>query len=275
MEAIQEMLRSRGISNRQFSDTPAEYARKRVEWANKVPGNLKGYNCKQCLNRGYIMRAEEDGTTTAIKCKCVDIRTSLKILERSGLEKLVRRSTFDMYQTPKEWQRTAKTLAQRYAKDPDGKWFLAAGNAGSGKTHLCVAICREMMLRGMETRYVLWREIVARLRALTFRDAEYQSIMDEMKGVRVLYIDDFLKAGIDQKTGEPKITPEDINIAFEILNARYNDQSIVTVISSERSLEDMIEIDQALGSRIYERSKGFILKLDGKEKNWRMDGEKK
>lgn len=271
MEAIQAILKARGISSRPCSDTPAEYARKRAEFANRVQGSLEGYDCKRCLNRGYIMRGEEDGTTTAVKCRCMAIRNSLKILSRSGLETLVRRSTFDQYQTPEEWQRTAKALAQSYAKGPDG-WFLATGNAGSGKTHLCVAICRELMLRGMETRYVLWREVVARIRALAFKDAEYQALAKELKTVQVLYIDDFLKAGIDPRTGEPRVTSEEINTAFEILNARYNDLSLVTVISTERSVEDILRLDQALGSRIYERSKGHILRLDGAEKNWRMNG---
>lgn len=248
---------------------PVQHAKLRAEWANKQQGNLEGYNCRKCLNRGYTMRANDDGTTTSIPCECTKIRKSINILARSGLEKLVKYSTFARYETPKEWQAKAKTAAQKYAKDPAGRWFLATGNSGSGKTHLCVAVCRELMLRGIETRYFLWREVVARLRALTFRDSQYQELIDTLKTVEALYIDDFLKAGIDPKTGEPKVTPEEINIAYEILNARYNDRDLITVISSERTVGEMMDIDQALGSRIYERSKGCTINLQGEDKNWR------
>lgn len=268
MEELRDILKTVGTLSKQSFD-PAEYAKKRVEWANQSKGSLKGYDCKLCLNRGYIMRLDEKGAPRTVECKCMAIRRSMGRLERSGLEKLVKDSTFELYQTPHEWQRTAKLLAQSYAEKPDGHWFLAAGNAGSGKTHLCVAICRELMLRGMETRYMLWRDTVTRLKAVINED-EYKDTIDRLKSVPVLYIDDFLKAGKDQRTGQEKVTEGDINIAFELINARYNDRSLLTVISTERSVEDLLDIDQALGSRIYERSKGYILRMVGADKNWRL-----
>ena len=42
--------------------------------------------------------------------------------------------------------------------------------------------------------------------------------------------------------------------AFEILNYRYNN-GLITVISSEKNINDILDYDGALGSRIYEMSK--------------------
>lgn len=212
------------------------------------------------------MEARGDGSLVSVECKCMAIRRSLTILKHSGMEKLVKKCTFASYETNHPWQETAKQLAEKFAHDPAGGWFLACGNAGSGKTHLCVAICREMMLRGRETRYMLWRDSVAQLKGALNSD-DYDRILKPLKTVPVLYIDDFYKVG---KGEQP--TPADVNIAFELLNNRYNDPQLVTVISTERSMEEMLSIDEATASRIYERSKGHVLSLMGSDKNYRLHG---
>ena len=56
------------------------------------------------------------------------------------------------------------------------------------------------------------------------------------------------------------MTDADINLAFEILNARYNDPMLRTVISSELPVEKILAIDEAVGGRIVERARGFICK---------------
>ena len=43
--------------------------------------------------------------------------------------------------------------------------------------------------------------------------------------------------------------------AFEILNYRYNNKKLITIISTEQSIDNIIEFDEALGSRIYEMTK--------------------
>ena len=84
------------------------------------------------------------------------IRRSIRRAEKSGLGDLLERHTFDRFQTPKPWQARAKQLAQDYAAAPNG-WFVASGASGSGKTHLCTAICRRLLDDGRAVRYDLWR----------------------------------------------------------------------------------------------------------------------
>lgn len=243
---------------------PAEHARLKAEAYNRTEGSLPGRECRKCRNKGQIMVAHEDGSVAIRECECMSVRRSLRRLERSGLQELVQRCRFDSFQTPEPWQRSAKESARRYAAQPEG-WFLAAGQPGSGKTHLCVAICRELMLRGMEVRYVLWRDAVTRLKA-TVNDAEaYQAIMEPLKRVPVLYLDDLYKTGRGQQP-----TVADVNVAFELLNARYLDQSKRTVISTERTIAELMDIDEAVGSRIMERCQGSAVQIVGTGKNWRV-----
>lgn len=148
--------------------------------------------------------------------------------------------------------------AEEFCKTDSG-WFFISGKSGSGKTHICTAICGRLMDMNKNVRYMLWRDETVLLKALTTDGEAYQSRIKPFKSVPVLYIDDFLKGGH---------TEADLRLAFEILNSRYNDSSLRTIISSEMSLFDILGLDEAVGGRIYERAKGFV--LDAPHENWRL-----
>ena len=86
-------------------------------------------------------------------------------------------------------------------------------------------------------------------------EAEY----DRLKSVQVLYIDDYLKANRSDKI-------------FELINHRYGNNKLVTIISSEYNLGNQRMIDEAVSSRIYERSNGYWIDIEkGEEKNYRFN----
>ena len=87
--------------------------------------------------------------------------------------------------------------------------------------------------------------------------------MWDLKNAPVLYIDDLFK-------GAERPTQGDLNLAFELLNYRYNDERFCTIISTEKLIGELIEIDEAIGSRIAERSKGHMVNLNrDPSRNWR------
>ena len=244
-----------------------EYESQRVKWANETIGKLPGPHCPECLDKGYIM--ERRGVElVSVECQCMKKRRNIRNMEKSGLKDLLERYTFDRFQTPEPWQQAAKQKALDYLADHDGKWFVASGNPGSGKSHLCTAVCGGLLDSGLEVRY-MWRDSATRIKAVVNDSEAYSRLVEPVKRVPVLYIDDFLKAARDE-FGKLKITPGDINLAFELLNARYNSKKLVTIISTELSIEQILAVDEAVGSRIYERSKGYYLRFEGKGKNWRM-----
>ena len=61
-----------------------------------------------------------------------------------------------------------------------------------------------------------------------------------------------------------------VDVALELIMVRYNQRDKLTILSTERSIDELLDIDEALGSRVYERSKGFYLRFAGREKNWRL-----
>lgn len=223
-------------------------------------GNSSLSECPNCEDRGYTIRRREDGSLDYRECACSIRKRSMERIERSGLKSLLERCTMESYQTPEAWQKQAKESALRYLEDWRGKWFYFGGSPGSGKTHLCTAMCGKLLDAGLPVRYVQWRSDIPAIKAKA-NDAEaYKAALDPLKSVRVLYIDDFLKGAA---------TEADRNIAFDLLNARYIKPDCVTILSSERSIGDVIDWDEAVGSRIAERAAGNIIAVSGR-KNWRM-----
>lgn len=245
--------------------TPIEIAQWRADRCNMDRGSLTGYDCPKCLNRGYFHRVDDQGRSYLEECGCMEIRRNRARIHRSGLEDMLGRYTLETWEEREPWQRRARELVESYAEHPSG-WFLAAGAPGTGKTHLCTALCGLLMDKGVQTRYMLWRDVSVCAKAAVNDEEEYRRLVDPLKRVRCLYIDDLFRTGKGQAP-----TTGDVNLAFEILNSRYNDSKLLTVISTERTIEQLLEIDEATGSRIYERSKGFYLPLDGKQ-NWRLRG---
>lgn len=243
----------------------SERLQEQCDQLNRETGNLAGYDCPDCFNRGFawIVRNEE---IIQRMCHCTEIRSSMRRISQSGLAGMLDSCTFQSYNTGDfPWQELLKQAAQRFVLDCNGKWFYAGGQVGSGKTHVCTAIVGELLSQGMSARYMLWRDEVVQLKACVNNDAEYGRLINPLKSVDVLYIDDLFK------TGGKDPTDADVNIAFELLNHRYINKNLVTIISGERNMDELLAIDEAVGSRIYERTKEYCLIVPRKsEYNYRM-----
>ena len=277
MERIENLLgRFMGQSSDPIS--PEEMEKFRVDSFNESEGNLHeedDYECKFCRNKGLIMRAvqQENGIWNSVsrECKCMTVRRTIKRMKRSGLKNIIKDYTFDKFEDEQPWQHKIKMSAMDYAANPNG-WFFIGGQSGAGKTHICTAICREFLLKGLTVKYMLWRDDVVKLKNTVTEYEEHNKLIDQYKKVDVLYIDDLFKTGKTADGGKQIPTSADVNVAFEILNFRYNDPSLFTIISSECTVNDILDIDEAVGGRIFERAKNsFSIKGD-KTKNYRLRG---
>lgn len=224
----------------------------------------EGVECDRCGNHEFYW-VVRDGEKFYHECECKAKRDNLRRLRRSGLLDAVREKTFGAYQTPREWQRRAKETVLRFVLDKDRRWMLLSGQPGSGKSHLCTAAAGKFIAAGAETRYMRWVDESTALKALVTDDAEYSRRITPLKTCKVLYIDDFWKT---QKGKEP--TAADVKLAFDLLDYRYCNRGLITMISTERTIDEMLDIDSAVGSRIYEMTDGFRLEFAGEDKNWRL-----
>lgn len=237
------------------------------ERLNSEPGKLTGHACSKCLNRGLIYFVR-DGEIVAGQCLCAEIRAEMRRISNSGLADLLNSCTLDSFQTPEPWQRHMKKLAELFVSEAgaNGSWFYVGGQVGAGKTHLCAAIVGNFLRAGKAARYMLWRDEVVALKPSVNDDVEYAQRINPLKTVGVLYVDDLFKSGAGKSP-----TPADVNIAFELLNHRYINRQLVTVLSSEWSVDELLSFDEAVGSRIYERTREFCMFIDRDTgRNWRL-----
>lgn len=232
---------------------------------NEMQGGLTGYDCPKCKNRGFTSEVRGMYVVT-VECDCMVYRRNITRLKNSGLQDVVNRYTFENYKASEPWQKATKETAFRFAENAKG-WFYIGGQIGSGKTHICTAITGSLIRQSKDTMYMPWVEVVTRLKAIK-NDEEYSGVIEKYKTVEVLYIDDFLKT----RTGDMP-TSADLNISFELLNYRYNNPSFITIISSERQINDILNLDEAIGSRIKERCGNCVIGFDEDiDKNYRLRG---
>ena len=264
---------------------------RQVEQYNATPGNLNkdhtdvngklipgdGIDCPLCRNRGntYVMLVDGTGDAQMYykPCECLLRRSAVRRLRESGLEKAVKRCTFDAFKDNEPWQVRMKDTAMSYVREGagEGKWLYVGGQSGSGKSMLCTAVAGELLKR-CNLRYMVWPQEARRLKAMV-NDAEgYAQEITALQTVEALYIDDFWKPAFRTDGGDALATAADVRLAFDILNARYiNDRP--TIISSEWFSSELAEIDEAIAGRIVESAGEYVLDI-GRDasRNWRMKG---
>lgn len=221
---------------------------------------------------------DEEGNVRFAECACAKRKRAEKLLKQSGLADVIEKQTFDSFQDETQTQKIIKTKASEYLRDllvareewnPRAPWFYVGGNPGSGKTHICTAICGELLKQNIAVKYMKWVEESRRLKFF-IHDDDFDELVRDYSEVSVLYIDDLLK---QKFSDDPVFTEADIKIAFTILNERYI-RNKPTIISSEWDLiRHLLPADEGTFSRVYERCKGHTVSISRDQRNnYRMKG---
>ncbi len=228
--------------------------------------NKSTYKCKECRDTEWIIG---EGNT-ARPCKCREINQYQRLLDNSNLSDDFKKKSFENYNTagkPKVLT-TAKNIAVEYVNSFEG--FLKTrhnsiaflGQVGCGKTHLSIAISNALIQSGHGVLYMQYRETIMQLKQNVMDEEYYQSEINKFKRASVLLIDDLYKG---------KVLESDYNIMFEIINYRYL-KNLPIIVSSEFLSDNLLNRDEAIGSRIIEMCKGRIIEFEGGELNYRLNG---
>lgn len=223
----------------------------------------KDYKCDKCKDTLYIVIKDDKGITTAKKCECYNRVVNDEKLAITPLANKKDEYTFEKYRTTEEWQKNILQSAKAYVKEPNG-WFYIGGQVGAGKTHICTAVVRNIAyLKNLSFEYILFNQKMTELKQWKFDDAKkekYQDTINRLIEVDILFIDDLFKI-------QP--TNADLDILFDIVNGRYLNNKIC-VISSEKFTTDIYNIDNAIGSRIIEKSSCVLEISYDESKNYRL-----
>lgn len=216
------------------------------------------------------MVRDEDGYERWRFCECRELKRVERLFSSSQITEAYQKLGFKNFRTQGRPQPIvdAYTCASTYfknfheIKEQRQNSIALLGVPGSGKTHLLMAVANNLLRQGVGVIYFPWvegfNELKDNLDNLDFR-------IHQLQKVPVLFIDDLFK-------GRKIPTEFQTEQLFAIVNYRYLN-NLPMLVSSERDIDELCEIDTATGSRIYEMARDYcVIMKGGSELNYRIVG---
>lgn len=138
------------------------------------------------------------------------------------------------------------------------------GQPGCGKTHLLTALCNNMISN--KIRSILYFPFVDGFDDLRADFNKLEQKLNRMKEADILFIDDLFKPVTKTtKDGGRKKIPQasdwEIKQVYSVINHRYMNHKPI-FISSELVFNEIIHLDEAIGTRIYQMCKKYFIEID-------------
>lgn len=224
------------------------------------------YKCPICRDTGSVIINQIEGQPTIRICKCREKEILRQQWIDAGFNIMSADKNFKTFKVNNKVSQRMKDIALDYVENFEVIQFsnnhsiAFLGQPGSGKTHACMATALELIKKGVHPLYFPYREFITELKQNIMNQAIYREKMDKYKKSKILIIDDLFKGGV---------TETDIRIMFEILNYRYLNK-FPMIVSSEYLSQDLLVLDNGIGSRIIEMCKDRTLDIFGEEYNQRL-----
>lgn len=246
--------------------------------------NQTRHQCQKCKDKGgtFITKVDDElGITSGnvyevwVECECTKFRKIQNLMKSSEITESFKKMGFNSFKTEgKEIVITeARDCAMEYfkayksIKDSRTNSIALLGQPGTGKTHLLTAVANNFIQKNMVP--VLYFPYVEGFNDLRDDFEKLEVKLQRMKEVEVLFIDDLFKpVNIRTKEGivqKPQATEWELKQLFSVINYRYLNHKAI-MISSELDIDKMLELDEALATRIAEMCKSYMVVIKGDKK---------
>lgn len=238
--------------------------------------NNEHYECDICHDTEWIDVKDEFGLySSSMPCKCREAKLYKRILESCGIAEDFLTKNFDNFKVLNKPTEVLYNKAKEYAdtfhliRETKNNSLAILGQVGSGKSHLTIAVANELMRKNIGVRYMQYREDIPKIKQCAMDQDNYNKEMNKWKNSTVLLIDDLFKRATTKTQHGEFLNDSDSRIMFEIINHRYFNK-LPIIVSSEHSVMKLLELDEAIGSRIIEMCKGHTVEIKGIENNYRL-----
>ncbi|NKZ31115.1 ATP-binding protein [Ureibacillus thermosphaericus] len=235
------------------------------------------YECPKCKDEGgYIVRRKageiilnykgeevelKHDTDQWVECECSKIKKINRLMKSSEITEEFQKMGFSNFITENRPQvvQNMKAVCMKYyesfnqIRSTRKNSVLLIGQPGSGKTHLLMAVSNNLIQkRVVPVMYFPYKDGMNEISENNFE--RKSEIMHRMKDIDVLFIDDLFKP----IGGKVDVKRWQAEIIFEVVNYRYlNNKPLL--VSSELSLSDLLYVDEATASRIFEMAEDYTV----------------
>jgi len=210
---------------------------------------------------------------TVRPCSCQLQRRTERLFRASRITRAFREKTFDTFNPSllpviRRLHDAARDYADRFTElcDCEQNWLVLLGTPGAGKTHLSMAVCNELIERGVGVLYLPYLDFIKELRDAVGTDRDMGQSIEHAKTIDLLYIDDLFK-------GRSRPTEFVLETIIELIYYRYL-ETLPTIINSEWLPERLQQLDAGLARRIVERGAGHLVTVNEPRANYSLHGER-
>ncbi len=194
----------------------------------------KKFQCGVCSGDGNIYCEDERGLSYTKPCECALLRRRLERFNHAGVPGVFLDASFETYHTASPChpsQKLAKRKAQDFVKDfgKSDKGLVFIGDAGLGKTHLAVAVLKQLTLeKGVDCKFVDFFNLLADIRQGFSEDRSEMDWLTPYIRAKVLVIDELAKG---------RNTEWELTVLDQIISQRYNSDDRITLFTTNYGLE--------------------------------------
>lgn len=230
-------------------------------------------DCERCNDRGGFFSKKFDeylGYEYEVwtPCECTNQAKIKNLFKASRISEEFQQKSFDNFtlkgrpQSVQDAYECARTYVSNFheAKDTRKNSIAIMGRPGSGKTHLLMAVANQLIQERVHVMYFPWVEALNNLKD---DFSKLDERIRQMQTVEVLYIDDLFK-------GRKLPTDFQLEQLFAVVNDRYLNKRPM-LLSSEKTMDEIIDFDEGLGSRLAEMCMDYtVFMVGGRELNYRL-----
>lgn len=248
--------------------------RSQVENSDGLIESETQYECPKCQDRQGFLENREYGEVW-VRCDCIEWRKAQRLMKSSEITDEFKKLGFQNFITDGKHElvlaayECALSYFQSFKEIREQRQNSIAllGQPGVGKTHLLTAIANNLIRRLHVP--ILYFPFVEGFNDLKDDFDKLEEKLERMKQIDVLFIDDLFKP----VNGKPRATDWQVEQVYAVVNHRYLNHKPI-MISSELDIDKICDIDEALGTRIYEMCRDYcvVIKGDRKELNHRLVG---